>query len=332
MASSPPPSGPLDGYLVCSTGLALDQKRSLAKRIIELGGEYTGDYTEDVNVLLAERTGSEKYKLAVRVSRPIVHPDWVVAHWEAHQAGTRLDRDQAIAAHLLPPFAGCRVHLTGFQQLLVRQKIQSLITGHGGRYMPSASPKCTHLVAYAPEGQKYAKAQEWNVQVVSLDWVLDSVKMKACADETLYPVQHPQNSGAQATTSKLGALRISDHLATASNVVASSSHPSATKPRRRLQRASTTPVSTSARPQSLTAAYSQRVEHRPSTGDPFDDEPVNMVDTIVETEDFDPTTPIAKAPEPAIPQPAPYLEACHIVFGEGFSATKLQHLQRIIRD
>ncbi|KAJ1975271.1 protein kinase activating protein dpb11 [Dimargaris verticillata] len=332
MASSPLPAGPLDGYLVCSTGLALDHKRSLAQRIIELGGEYTGDYTEDVNILLAEHTGSEKYKLAVRVSRPIVHPDWVVAHWEAHQAGARLDREQIIATHLLPPFAGCRVHLTGFRQLLVRQKIQLLITGHGGRYMPSASPKCTHLVAYAPEGQKYVKAQQWNVHVVSLDWVLDSVKMKACADEALYPVQPPQNSGAQTATSKLGALRISDHLATASTAMALSSNHSSTKPRRRLQRASTTPVSTSARPQPRTAAYSQREEYCPSAVYPFDDEPVDMVDTIVETEDFDPTTPLSKAPEPAIPRPTPYLEACHIVFGEGFSNTKLQHLQRIIRE
>ncbi|KAJ1963727.1 DNA topoisomerase 2-binding protein 1, partial [Dispira parvispora] len=206
-------SGPLHGYLVCSTGLNLNQRQELAHIVTSLGGGYTGDYTEDVNILVAERTGSEKYKLAVRVCKPIVLPGWVYAYQHAALDGVTLDSDNVLEQFLLPPFAGCRVHLTGFPHALVRHKIQKLVTEYGGRYDENLSAKCTHLVANKPQGSKYSFAQSCGIHIVNLDWVLDSVTMKACADEHLYPVLAPQViDGGENGIAKLGALRLPEHL------------------------------------------------------------------------------------------------------------------------
>ncbi|RKP36177.1 hypothetical protein BJ085DRAFT_39125 [Dimargaris cristalligena] len=302
--------GPLNRYLICSTGLGPTQRQELAAAIQECGGRYTGDYTEDVNVLIAEKTGSDKYKLAVRVSKPIVRPEWVYTHRhalaeEVTPSSAHLDPEVTLKRFLLPPFAGCRVHLTGFPSTTLRSEIQGLITHHGGLYDRSATPRCTHLVAQAARGEKYRLAQGWGgTHIVNMDWVHDSVKMGACADESLYPVPVAHSS----TGSKL-------------------------------QRAATAPEGPNSpprRPLCRAASDGRMGETDPPKG------PAEDNSTAVTARSPTPTFTPTPEPQPVtgthlhIPiklegGSAPhYLAGCFIYLGYGFSPTKLLHLKKII--
>ncbi|KAJ1659709.1 protein kinase activating protein dpb11 [Dispira simplex] len=351
--------GPLHGYLVCSTGLNLSQRQELAHIVISLGGRYTGDYTEDVNILVAERTGSEKYKLAVRVCKPIVLPGWAYAYQHAVLDGVTLDSGNVLEQFLLPPFAGCRVHLTGFPHALVRQKIQNLIMEYGGRYDERMSVRCTHLIAPAPQGNKYNLAQTCGIHIVNLDWVLDSVNMKACADEHLYPVLAPQDiSGGESSIAKLGAFCLPDHLSP------NQSGDGGNRRRRRLrsaaswaatntlQRSATAPVYNLRSSQKreriplLKRSISDQVEELPSVsatggdyiddGRPPEEEYSNYVeDPIVEEDGRDEPdleAPLALPPPDQLPSSPWYFKNCYFYFGDGFGPVQCKHLQKIVTE
>ncbi|KAJ2358020.1 protein kinase activating protein dpb11 [Coemansia sp. RSA 2618] len=106
------------------------------------------------------------------------------------------------------PFTGCIICTTGFEAD-IRDEISRLTTsatlsdgysgtdilahfvsenrlgefdllpktiGGGGKYSPSLTPSCTHLIALTPESEKYKFAKTWDVQVISFEWFLQSVK------------------------------------------------------------------------------------------------------------------------------------------------------------
>ncbi|KAJ2792068.1 protein kinase activating protein dpb11, partial [Coemansia guatemalensis] len=106
------------------------------------------------------------------------------------------------------PFSGCHICTTGFDQD-IREEIKSLVSdgalgnsnaqidalaryakdqglenicpntrliGGGGIYHGVLTPACTHLIAQAPEGQKYKFAKHWNVRIVTIEWLLQSLR------------------------------------------------------------------------------------------------------------------------------------------------------------
>ncbi|KAJ2080881.1 protein kinase activating protein dpb11 [Coemansia sp. RSA 988] len=106
------------------------------------------------------------------------------------------------------PFSGCHICTTGFDHD-IREEIKSLVSegvrsnsdghvaaltryvqenglesilpntrliGGGGVYHGVLTPACTHLIAQAPEGQKYKFAKHWNVRVVTIEWLLQSLR------------------------------------------------------------------------------------------------------------------------------------------------------------
>ncbi|KAJ2310797.1 protein kinase activating protein dpb11 [Coemansia sp. RSA 2705] len=113
------------------------------------------------------------------------------------------------------PFTGCRICTTGFEHG-IRDEIKRLtmvatradgysgadviarfmsenqlgrfgplprVVGGGGTYHGVLTPTCTHLIALAPEGQKYKFAKQWGVQVVTFEWFLRSVMTGYRQDE-----------------------------------------------------------------------------------------------------------------------------------------------------
>ncbi|PIA15864.1 hypothetical protein COEREDRAFT_15723 [Coemansia reversa NRRL 1564] len=108
------------------------------------------------------------------------------------------------------PFSGCHICTTGFDQH-IREEIKSLVSdivlsnsdsndrfdalaryteehsletifpnagwiGGGGIYHGVLTPSCTHLIAQAAEGQKYMFAKHWNICVVTIEWLLQSLR------------------------------------------------------------------------------------------------------------------------------------------------------------
>ncbi|KAJ2160222.1 protein kinase activating protein dpb11 [Coemansia sp. RSA 552] len=116
------------------------------------------------------------------------------------------------------PFSGCCICTTGFDFEL-REEINRLVTsgvrrdhsssfrvlgraagrahfgdtdavfnvlGGGGSYHCNLTLDCSHLIALKPAGQKYEFARKWNLHVVTLEWLLDTMRTGYCQDETRY--------------------------------------------------------------------------------------------------------------------------------------------------
>ena len=63
-----------------------------------------------------------------------------------------------------------------------------MINANGGEYSGDLTKKITHLVAYKPEGNKYVYARQWEIRIVSIEWLLQSLERGMVLDENLY---HP---------------------------------------------------------------------------------------------------------------------------------------------
>ena len=58
---------------------------------------------------------------------------------------------------------------------------------YGGRYRGDlAKDYCTHLIAKGTVGAKYDAARKWGVEIVTVDWLLQSIKSEKLLDENLY--------------------------------------------------------------------------------------------------------------------------------------------------
>ncbi|XP_063237293.1 PAX-interacting protein 1-like [Bacillus rossius redtenbacheri] len=71
-----------------------------------------------------------------------------------------------------------------------RRRLWAMVAYHGGRLDPALRSSCTHLIAAQPSGAKYERAAKCpGIQVVSPDWVLDSLRAGRRCDEGAY---HPR--------------------------------------------------------------------------------------------------------------------------------------------
>jgi hypothetical protein len=65
-----------------------------------------------------------------------------------------------------------RISVTNYTSLS-REIIKTMITNMGAQYTSQLTPDNTHLICAAAEGEKYRKAQEWNVNIVNHLWIED---------------------------------------------------------------------------------------------------------------------------------------------------------------
>lgn len=69
-----------------------------------------------------------------------------------------------------------------------RAQLQKAIVDNGGAYRGDLTRTVTHLIASAPQGKKYQYAEQWEIRVVSLSWLKDSLDRGMVLDGSLY---HP---------------------------------------------------------------------------------------------------------------------------------------------
>ncbi|GBG74237.1 hypothetical protein CBR_g17947 [Chara braunii] len=88
-------------------------------------------------------------------------------------------------------FDGLVVCVTGLSKD-ARRWVQRETERLGGQYSPALHPRCTHLLVQSMAGRKFQHAckhgAKKGLQMVTLRWLLDSVKRNARMDESKYPV------------------------------------------------------------------------------------------------------------------------------------------------
>lgn len=67
-----------------------------------------------------------------------------------------------------------------------RLHIAEQVKAHGAIYEGDLTKQITHLISFRTEGAKYKAAKSWGLQIVSIEWVRDSVERGMILDEKLY--------------------------------------------------------------------------------------------------------------------------------------------------
>ena len=60
--------------------------------------------------------------------------------------------------------------------------------------------ECTHLIVSEPKGQKFDYACKWNVHIVNLKWLYDSLDVGYCLNEKDYQVKKGSGSSGVKTS------------------------------------------------------------------------------------------------------------------------------------
>lgn len=177
----------------------------IAAKTAELGGIHKYDLTPDVTHLIVGEYDTPKYRHVAK-ERPDILPmaaGWVEAvrdlwiedaeidfaalenAWKLRtfetSGGTSKDPEAEVASR--NRLLCC---MTGFDDADVRERIMETIQAHGGSYTGDLTRKVTHLIAYKPEGKKYAAAKMWNIHTVSLEWLQHSLQRGMILDDKCY--------------------------------------------------------------------------------------------------------------------------------------------------
>ncbi|KAJ2848582.1 protein kinase activating protein dpb11 [Coemansia brasiliensis] len=168
------------------------------------------------HVVIKNGLSSLKYQVAAKVGIPVVTEEFLSEceiEAQKHNANSSPALVPAVLQRIVEqtwyrPFTGCIICTTGFDED-VREQIKRLSTsvvkadaydrsnpleqfatqsglsdikplpkyiGGGASYQGGLTPACTHLIAIAPQGQKYAFAKEWNLAIVTFEWFFRAIR------------------------------------------------------------------------------------------------------------------------------------------------------------
>eukprot|EP01128_Nolandella_sp_AFSM9_P002584 TRINITY_DN12956_c0_g1_i1.p1 TRINITY_DN12956_c0_g1~~TRINITY_DN12956_c0_g1_i1.p1 ORF type:complete len:528 (+),score=77.29 TRINITY_DN12956_c0_g1_i1:72-1655(+) len=177
----------LEDYSLCIDESCVDGK-NLLSLMYYMGAQHIPEPVKDeedaaespssTKFLIAEKVGSMLYQLATQAHIQIVKPSWLLECWKQEAM-------LPYEAHLLPPFAGLVISVTGLTPS-TREEINRLARAYGAEYTPNLTKRCTHLLSNSPQGIKYRYALEWGIHCVTPQWFFDSINANVALDETLY--------------------------------------------------------------------------------------------------------------------------------------------------
>ena len=208
---------PFEGTRVLTAGLGKATTAEVAQIVADLGGQHlrTCLASKPPHVLIANDVKSEKYIECLSIAKtPVLKVEWIHACAKAR-------RQLPYSGFRVPALSGLTICVTGVDQSR-RPALQATVESAGGTYTKDLIPKVTHLIAVSTKSEKYEMACTWpKTRVVSLNWLLDSVRAKTRQNETKYPVQTTTTTAAAAAG---GAVAGGAHER-------SSSHAASTAPR-----------------------------------------------------------------------------------------------------
>jgi hypothetical protein len=145
--------------IFCFTGINQKERIDLEAKILEKGGQVSGDLTNHVTHLVCERVGTEKYLAARKLWIEIVLPAYIED-----------PRDENKCKSL----QGQTVSTTGIAGKELQQIILC-IKELGGTYRADMTAKTDLLIAASNTSAKALAAQKWNIKVESAKY-LDELK------------------------------------------------------------------------------------------------------------------------------------------------------------
>lgn len=150
------------------------QRKYLKDRIIRLGGEFESEYSDKVTHVF---TDSQKYAIAeraVREGKRLINIYWLddVLKEEKMRPPWRAWHLPRSAIHPTAIIKTQIIATTGFS-LPERQFIRELCCFIGAKYTPYMSQSNTILICKQVDSEKYAKAIDWLIPIVSGHWIVD---------------------------------------------------------------------------------------------------------------------------------------------------------------
>eukprot|EP00249_Psilotum_nudum_P027337 c34885_g1_i1 orf=42-1013(+) len=172
----------MEGVKVLTTGFERQEKLEIERLVAAMCGESHTKVSMDITFVIARNVLAAKYKWSLKIlRRPILTIDWLYQCFREH-------RLVPYEPYRLLPFTGLTICSTNFP-FDARNEIAEICTKNGGIHSADLTMKCTHLIAYLPEGDKYKVAKKWgHIKIVSCQWLVQCVAAKACVDEDLYPI------------------------------------------------------------------------------------------------------------------------------------------------
>ncbi|KAI9593856.1 hypothetical protein BDF19DRAFT_447104, partial [Syncephalis fuscata] len=162
---------PLCDVRVCCTGYGVPQRKAVYALVEKLGGQWVRNLTDDTTHLIAGTTETEKHKVAQSRNIPVVKLAWLATCKNLYTKGLPVDVPALTKEYSVKVFSYKTICLTGLD-IEERQRIQELIVQHGGYYAADL----------------YQYAMRWKINIVTAEWLYESVKQQKCLLESNYPV------------------------------------------------------------------------------------------------------------------------------------------------
>ncbi|KAF1933265.1 uncharacterized protein M421DRAFT_193164 [Didymella exigua CBS 183.55] len=277
-----------------------------------MGATIKLDLTSDVTHLIAGNADSAKYRYVARLREDVkvLSPGWLEALREVWMEGDDgMDVAGLEKQYRLPTFFGLKICLTGFDNPEQRKYIQETVDQNGAEYHGDLTKSVTHLIAAAPTGKKYEHALNWRINIVSLEWFVQSLERGMVLEEARYdPTLPAEERGKDAW------IRTENPSPALGKRMRDAEQPQSLNPnRRKLRRAASTKLGfqgdalwaeiiTPSGDQGKTEEDEWKEDNLFQQTTPHEDSPVILHDDEAphpdEPEDTDAPTPAAAAPSP----------------------------------
>ncbi|XP_065170414.1 DNA topoisomerase 2-binding protein 1 isoform X3 [Atheta coriaria] len=168
----------LENCIVVCSCLPKDCKRDLKWKVQAMAGLFSGKLVSDTTYLITDGVKSEKFNVAVTMGIKIMSVEFIDALWEASKTrGIHASHDE-FQKFTCPVFLNLNICSTGFSKDEIQ--VQKLVEQHGGRFSSAMDVSKTDILvcksSTSTTSAKYKTAMKKNIDCVTEDWILDSVK------------------------------------------------------------------------------------------------------------------------------------------------------------
>ncbi|TNN07289.1 DNA topoisomerase 2-binding protein [Schistosoma japonicum] len=167
-----------------------------------LHGSVSRDLTDDVNVVVTTMVGSKKYLVGSNRKLHILLPDWITEAWRLSEIQDPVDMMLRIYTekYRVPIFSQLVICVSGLS-VEERKEVSDLVSKHGGRYSSVMRiGETTHLITQQASGTKYIHAKKWKIQIIRIQWLIDSVNKGYALDVEDYRVDQPKTKSSTPTS------------------------------------------------------------------------------------------------------------------------------------
>jgi hypothetical protein len=159
-----------DKIIVCATGYTPKQKIEIQRRVEALGGFFESDLTREVNVLVANKTFTQKYFVSVKELKiPVVSRKWVDHSYSQRKFVKNYKQ------YMIPVFKGLKILLYHLES-----EFSKIIRKHGGIPRKIISSSCSLILTNPEHYQLLKYSNPTHLPVLDSRWVDDCIKQKVC--------------------------------------------------------------------------------------------------------------------------------------------------------